>query len=198
MRALVLGPNVERIREVLPETNCLPYEDPLHHGILAEFDPQVVLSFGYQHVIPASLLRLISVPIFNVHISLLPWNRGRDPNLWSWLENTPRGVSIHWLTAALDRGDLIAQRRLEIDSDQTLRSSYDLLMTRSLDLLTDVWPMILSGHVPRIPQPPGGSYHRGVDKEPHLSALTAGWDTSCKDILEYGRRNGLWLNTNKG
>ena len=34
-------------------------------------------------------------PIVNLHISYLPFNRGSHPNYWSFVENTPKGVSIH-------------------------------------------------------------------------------------------------------
>lgn len=177
---------------MLQDSTCLSFEDPLSLESLAIFKPQIVLSFGYQHVIPETLLAQVKVPIFNIHISLLPWNRGKDPNLWSWLENTPRGVSIHWISAGLDRGDLVAQKRLEIDSSHTLRSSYNLLTDQALLLLAEVWPQIASGTAPRVPQQPGGSYHRALDKNVHAAALVNGWDTSCAEVLDYGRRQGLW------
>ncbi|MCL0081308.1 hypothetical protein M1N64_03665 [Peptococcaceae bacterium] len=41
----------------------------------------------------------------NLHISFLPWNRGADPNFWSFIENAPVGVSIHYLDEGIDTGD---------------------------------------------------------------------------------------------
>jgi len=36
-----------------------------------------------------------------------------DPNVWSFIEKTPKGVSIHYLDAGIDTGDIIAQKLVE-------------------------------------------------------------------------------------
>lgn len=193
MQVLVLGPQAHRVAEATGEEHCTAHEGVLSEKILQMCSPEVVVSFGYRYVIPPDLLNLIHVPVFNLHISLLPWNRGSDPNLWSWLENTPRGVSIHWLSAGLDEGHLLAQQQFDIDPAHTLRTSYEFLTDQILLLLARHWGSIAERNFTLTPQPPGGTYHRSADKAPHAAALTNGWDTPCGSVLEYGERHGLWV-----
>lgn len=195
MRVLVLGPRRGQIQERLGNGTFFATEDPLSLDDLIEVRPNIVISFGYQHVVRPDVLGTNGTPFINVHISLLPWNRGRDPNLWSWLENSPRGVSIHWMSEGLDEGDILAQKHLDIDPRNTLRTSYDLLTDSALSLLRETWPQIQDGSAPRIPQRVGGTFHRGSDKTAHLAALADGWDTQCRHILDYGYKNGLWITT---
>ena len=152
----------------------------------------VIVSFGYRHVIPSTVLSACLCPLVNVHISLLPWNRGADPNFWSWVENTPKGVSVHRISEGLDKGEIFAQESLDISKVHTLRSSYDVLIKRATDLLLDSLPAIASQVAASSDQVGVGSYHRAVDKEAHMAALTDGYDTRCDDLMRYGERNGLW------
>ena len=51
-----------------------------------------VISFGYRHILNHNLIRKAGCPIFNLHMSYLPYNRGAHPNFWSFYDNTPSGV----------------------------------------------------------------------------------------------------------
>ena len=43
-----------------------------------EFD--LIISFGYKHIIRQKQINSSSAPIINLHISYLPWNKGAHPN----------------------------------------------------------------------------------------------------------------------
>ena len=119
----------------------------------------------------------------NFHISLLPWNRGADPNLWSFLEDTPKGVSIHYIDDGIDTGDILAQREVPHQREDTLRTSYDRLSETMLTLFKEVWPTLRAGMITAFPQPREGSFHRLRDKVPYEHLLTKGWDTPVADII---------------
>ena len=54
-----------------------------------EFDEyDFVVSFGYKHILSKEIINRLGCPIFNLHISLLPLNRGAHPNFWSFYDNT--------------------------------------------------------------------------------------------------------------
>jgi methionyl-tRNA formyltransferase len=72
-------------------------------------DVDFVVSFGYRHIISARYINALHGRLINIHISLLPWNRGADPNFWSWFDRTPKGVTIHAIDAGVDTGDVLAQ-----------------------------------------------------------------------------------------
>ncbi|KQC13007.1 MAG: hypothetical protein APR63_01575 [Desulfuromonas sp. SDB] len=88
--------------------------------------------------------KFISIPlkgVLNRHASLLPRNRGRLTPFWVLLnQEKETGVSIHFVTAEVDQGDIIAQSRFPVDNNDNFLSlaqkGYDVaadLMLQSLD-----------------------------------------------------------------
>ena len=69
-----------------------------------------VVSYGYSHIIKQDMIDKAKNPIINLHISYLPFNKGADPNFWSWLENTLKGVTIHQIDKGIDTGDILIQK----------------------------------------------------------------------------------------
>ena len=96
-----------------------------------------IISFGYRHIIKKEIIDLFQDNnIINLHISYLPYNRGSDPNLWSILDNTPSGVSIHLLEKGLDTGDILVQKRVFFNEEiETLESSYNKLIIELTDFI---------------------------------------------------------------
>lgn len=164
----------------------------LDRASVEAFRPDLIVSYGYRFKVDEQVLAATAVAV-NVHISLLPWNGGADPNLWSWLTNTPKGVSLHWMSKDIDRGDLLGQVEVPLDPMDTLSVTYDHLQRAAGGLLEELWPALEGGIPPRSPMPEGGSYHRSRDKYPHLGCLDRGWETPCHVIRDYGRQRGLWL-----
>ena len=105
-----------------------------------------IVSYGYQIIIKEPLLELFPGRVINLHISLLPWNRGSDPNLWSFLNDTPKGVTIHRIEKGVDTGDILAQREVVFDNNETLKTSYDKLTSNIEKLFAEVWPEIRAGN----------------------------------------------------
>ena len=87
----------------------------------------LTVSYTYRFILPEEVLVALRRNAVNLHNAYLPWNRGSDPNLWSIAENTPRGVTLHYIEAGLDKGGIIAQRLVPLQPDDTLKTSYDRL-----------------------------------------------------------------------
>lgn len=137
------------------------------------------ISYGYRHIITKDMLGRMKRPPVNLHISLLPWNRGADPNIWSWIDNTPKGVTIHLMDSELDKGEIIAQRQIEMDTTHTLASSYDRLCKEIERLFKEKWPVIRFNNFQTFPTM--GTYHRSSDKE--KLNLSDGWNTPVSMIV---------------
>jgi methionyl-tRNA formyltransferase len=143
-----------------------------------------LVSYGYRYIISPQVLDLFPNRAINLHISLLPWNRGAHPNLWSFAEHTPKGVSIHYIDAGVDTGDLIVQKELHFDSStETLASSWAKLNVAIEELFRQHWPEIRSGRCPRLPQRGNGTVHKTKDYERLQHLLTEGWETPVS-VLE--------------
>jgi methionyl-tRNA formyltransferase len=140
-------------------------------------DPRLVVSHGYRIILRHDVLDRMPDRVINLHISLLPYNRGADPTLWSVLEDTPAGVTIHYIDAGVDTGDVIAQRELRHADDDTLATAYAALQSELAALFCEQWTAIAARTNERRRQPPGGTVHRVADRARVEHLLTEGWDT---------------------
>ena len=108
-------------------------------------DPRLVISHGYRRILRRDVLDLLPDRVINLHISLLPYNRGADPTLWSVLEDTPAGVTIHYIDEGVDTGDVIAQRAVELSDDDTLATALREGCRPVVALFVEQWPAISAG-----------------------------------------------------
>jgi methionyl-tRNA formyltransferase len=149
---------------------------------------EFIVSYGYRHILRPAVVRRFAFRAVNLHIALLPWNRGADPNLWSYLEDTPKGVSIHFIDEGVDTGDLLAQAEVPLGADETLRSSYEKLCAALERLFVQHWPAIRKGELIATPQPPGGTFHRAADRRAYEHLLVEGWDTPVSRVSRMALR----------
>ena len=187
MNVLVLSTVPSPIKSIIENhgCDCIERSDPIDVELLKKYRIDFAVSYRFRHIIKKSSIDYLNGKIINLHISLLPWNRGADPNLWSFLENTPKGVSIHYVDEGVDTGDIIAQKRIRFDvGSETLASTYEILNSEILELFKTQWPLIMGEECARKKQPPGGTYHRLKDKEAYLHLLAnKGWDTRVDYLL---------------
>jgi pseudaminic acid synthase len=142
-----------------------------------------IISFGYKHIIKKPVIDYFKKKIINCHISYLPYNRGSDPNLWSVLDKTPSGITIHILTEKLDQGDIIIQEKINISEEETLSSSYNILIEEMIKLLNNNILRIIDNKYTLIKQNDNlATYHELKDR-PDLNVICPlGWNTKIKDI----------------
>jgi methionyl-tRNA formyltransferase len=187
MNVLLLGKVGSPLTPIIQDSDCtvLEYEDFISVDLLKEHNINFAVSYGYRHIIKKPIIDFLNGRIINLHISYLPWNRGADPNLWSFLEETPKGVTIHYINEGLDTGDIISQKEIFFDEQyDTLRTTYEKLSQHIIRLFKDNWTDILKGKVKRIKQPAIGSYHQLKDKEKFDYLLSEqGWDTPVKELI---------------
>jgi len=185
MRILGLGPLqphfVDFLRSFGDDVQTM--ETPLteESPILATTD--FIISYGYRHILKPGIIRRFRHHAINLHISLLPWNRGADPNVWSWLEDTPKGLTIHYMDEGVDTGDILVQREMTFSPDETLRSTYQTLSDSIEVLFKEIWPHVRTGAQSCFPQPPGGSSHRVRDLKLYASLMAKGWDTPVRELI---------------
>lgn len=185
MIVLYLGPYRPQIADVLIKSRAairhteekLTAESPELDG--ADW----IVSYGYKHILKDDVIRKVPGRVVNLHISYLPFNRGADPNLWSFLEDTPKGVTIHQIDPGIDTGDIIAQQEVTMETEDTLASSYQRLSRSIEGLFAETWPRLLAGQIQTVSQPNGGTSHRRKDKQPYESLLSRGWDTPVGDLI---------------
>ncbi len=181
MKIVVLGNKPSPIRKIIEDegNEVMEWSDPVDIHLLKNNSIEFIVSYGYRHLIREPVLDYLPGKIINLHISYLPWNRGADPNLWSFLEETPKGVSIHFVDCGIDTGDTLVQKEMKFEQyGETLATTYKALNDELIELFREAWPSIRGGYCRRSKQPAGGSFHRSSDKGKYSHLLTNNWDTS--------------------
>lgn len=140
-----------------------------------------LISYGYRRIIKKDVLDLF-VPNrrINLHISMLPWNRGSDPNYWSWKDKTPKGVTIHQLDEGVDTGKILLQREVDMHPDETLISSYIRLKQAIENLFMCNWERLRDERCIVKEQVGEGSMHKLKDFPYDREKMN--WNMKVRDI----------------
>lgn len=185
MKILLLGSHYKELGEFLESfgDEVIGCESPISKDSDIIRNVEFVISYGYRHIIRKDVIDIFQEKIINLHISFLPYNRGADPNLWSFLEDSPKGVTIHLINEGIDTGDILLQKEACLPQNATLKTSYELLSECIEQLFEDNWKNIKDGKIKSIPQKGTGSVHRLKDRKQYEHLLRLGWDTPVKNII---------------
>lgn len=153
-----------------------------------------LISFGHNKILKPDELKPYDGRALNIHIGILPDNRGADPNFWSWFNNTKKGVTIHEIDNDLDAGPIVAQAEItKFREPMTLASTYEELMFTAGLVFAITWPGIKAGTAHRVTQTGFGSFHFRKDKTPFMKRLPLVWNTPVSEVEKMGDdfRRGL-------
>ena len=83
---------------------------------LAENEYDLIVLAGYMRVIPGPIVTYSECPIVNIHPSLLPKYRGAEDGYLEAITHgdTLSGCTLHYVTADLDAGPVVAQMAFKI------------------------------------------------------------------------------------
>lgn len=130
---------------------------------ITQLQPDIIFSFYYRKMICKEILDIPKFGAFNLHGSLLPAYRGRCPVNWVLVKGENHtGVTLHYMVEKPDAGDIVGQKEVNIDFNDTARTLYDKLCEAAVQLMNDLLPVIKAGQIPRIKQNlEQGSYYGG-------------------------------------
>ena len=192
MNILYLGPYREGILNFLKDFGRVVYkENKLDTELVIQENYDWIISFGYRHIINKEVIEFYRNKIINLHISYLPWNRGADPNFWSFIENTIKGITIHFIDEGIDTGDILFQEEVKFKENETLKSTYDKLSDRIEQLFFKHWLDIIKGEyeIKKNKHYLEGSYHHSKEMKKFSHILKNGWNTNVKLIEEFNMSN---------
>ncbi len=172
------------LKEKEPEKEIYVISNKLYPEMIAQLKPELIISYNYRYLIPAEVLEYVEGKAVNLHVSLLPYNRGSSPNFFSFLYDTPKGVTIHELTAGLDKGRILCQKELVFDEEtETFESSYNKLQQEIVALFQENWERIKEGSCEGFLPQEKGSYHTMKELELFRTEHPFAWDetiAACK------------------
>ncbi|MBQ7580157.1 MAG: methionyl-tRNA formyltransferase [Clostridia bacterium] len=95
---------------------------------IKSLDPELIVVVAYGKILPKQILEFPKYGCINIHGSLLPKLRGAAPIQWSVINGDKfAGVTAMRMDEGLDTGDMILQKKVEIDPDETAGELYDRL-----------------------------------------------------------------------
>ena len=127
--------------------------DPAFVDLLRSLQPDFLFSCYYRLMLKQPLLDLPSKGALNLHGSLLPRYRGRCPLNWVLIHGEPlTGLSLHYMEATPDSGDLVAQVQVPIAPDDTAWTLSEKMTAAAGQLMRQTYPLLRADAAPRIRQ----------------------------------------------
>lgn len=123
---------------------------PLWIQRIKELSPDWIFSFYYRAILKSDILDIPSAGCLNLHGSLLPKYRGRCPVNWVLVNGeNETGVTLHYMTAKPDAGDIVCQKKVAISNEDTAKSLCKKMEQASAEMLDDFLPRLKDGTAPR-------------------------------------------------
>jgi len=127
--------------------------NPIWVNRIRKLKPDVIFSFYFRDMIKPEILDIPAKGCLNLHGSLLPKYRGRCPINWVLVNGEKEtGVTLHYMTAKPDDGDIVAQKKIAISADDTAKTLFEKTVTVAAGLLDEILPKIKKGTAPRTKQ----------------------------------------------
>jgi methionyl-tRNA formyltransferase len=151
--------------------------------IIAPLAPDYLACFYFDYVLDDRFLNLPKIDTINVHPGYLPYNKGFFYYVWSVLDGTPAGVSVHRMNALADAGDLYSQAQINVTPEDTGDTLYAKHEDAAIALFRATLPSILNGtyrsHVQRHP----GTRHK-LGEMPELLRLDPDERVRARDLID--------------
>lgn len=104
---------------------------------IAEKKPDVIVSSN-PLIFGQEILKIPSICCLNRHSALLPSYRGVLPVFQAWRNNEKFvGASIHTMQKSVDKGKVLAQKKVEIKENDSLHSLYSKCFKASVEALLE-------------------------------------------------------------
>ena len=150
---------------------------------IKELDPDIILSLYWGFILKPNLIDIPSQGCINLHLSYLPYNQGKNPNVWAIREGTPAGVTMHYIDKGIDTGNIISQVEVPVESVDTGKTLYLKLEDAAIDLFKETWPKIKDGTNERIKQDDSMATHRFARELPDLDEIVLDENYKAKDLI---------------
>jgi methionyl-tRNA formyltransferase len=126
-------------------------------------------------IVPARVFNAPKLGSICYHPSILPRYRGASAINWAVINGeTETGLTIFWVDAGIDTGDILLQKKVEIGPDETTGAVYfDKLFPLGVQGVLDAVALVAQGQASRIPQD-----HSQATYDPPCDEKVAGLDWS--------------------
>ena len=158
--------------------------------VLKKLQPTAIVVAAFGQLLPKSVLAIPPCGCINTHPSLLPKYRGAAPIQWALINGeTETGVTIMLLDEGADTGDIILQKRVKIDPQDTAATLSNRLAHLAAPLLIQALENASSAPPPHTVQ-----NHAEATQAPRLTKEIGqiDWQKSADEICNLVRGTAVW------
>jgi methionyl-tRNA formyltransferase len=125
---------------------------------------KIIFSLHCKQLFPKELVE--KVRCINIHPGYNPYNRGWYPQVFSILNDLPFGATIHEIDSKIDHGNIIVQRKIDIELYDTSLSVYEKVVGVEMDLLRESLIDIINNNYffTKIPEEGNINYKKDFNK----------------------------------
>lgn len=140
-------------KNYLPVYQPADPNDPAFVAALQALQPDFLFSCYYRHMLKQPLLNLPRLGALNLHGSLLPRYRGRCPLNWVLVHGEAEtGVTLHYMEARADQGDIVGFKRVPITFEDTALTLFAKMTVAAPELMREAYPLLRVGTAPCLSQ----------------------------------------------
>jgi methionyl-tRNA formyltransferase len=143
---------------------------------LRGMNADILLVATFPRILSRATLACARIGRLNVHAAPLPRHRGPHPIFWTYMDDDSHaGVTIHWMDAGIDTGEIAAISTLPLDRGRPSRELYFDLAERAATLVSSVLTQIAHGAPPRTPQATEGESYQSAKDTAEATVPFATW-----------------------
>lgn len=112
-----------------------------------QFEPDLIISVSCPQRIKTTMLSIPTDGAINIHSSLLPAYAGLAPYFWVLSKGEKEtGITVHYMTIEFDYGNILAQKRINIEKGESSLELFLRLSKIGSDLLLEAIDKIKKGN----------------------------------------------------
>ena len=194
---LVLGP-IARNQKIISFIEKKKYfthftNSKISESFILKNKIDMIITSGYPFLVKRNIISSVKIAI-NLHISYLPFGRGIMPNLWSFIDNLPPGITIHKLDKNFDTGKIILQKKIKFKllEKQTLKSTHDFLILSLEKFFLNNFDKIIKKKFKPFNQNKFYNYNlyrNRRESEKILKNFKKKWNTKILTVIKHGKKN---------
>lgn len=126
----------------------------------------LIVSASNNFLFPQTLVEKENITIMNFHNALLPDYPGRNAPSWViYRGERETGITWHYVTAGIDEGNIIVQKRCVIGSDEKAYELTERLMNLACEGFAECYDAVLAKNAEAVPQKFSGGRRMYRSKE---------------------------------
>lgn len=157
---------------------------------LKEQKPDLIIVAAYGKILPKNVLNLPGFGAINVHASLLPKFRGPSPIQNAILDGVSNsGVTIMLMNEGIDSGDILREKKVALNQDETYPEVLKKMAKISSDLLLETVPLWIKRKIkPQKQNEKQATYCQLIERSDGKII----WENDAKTIYNQWRAFVLW------